>query len=160
MRIFLLLAIFISAFTHSAYAQSLNYKDFSNLPVLHEGRVKPLDSFARVHLKKWTGSDNYKDKSPSEWLAMILFDQQVAMTEPFFQIRDKGVLDQLGLEEKTDKYYALQELLPSLSNTKDQMVALLQSDPNTHTPSQQAFLKLHENTAALSNMMRSFSMFL
>jgi hypothetical protein len=38
---------------------------FARLPILHEGRIKPLDSFARLHYQAVTGQKTGYDNRPS-----------------------------------------------------------------------------------------------
>lgn len=159
-----LLLIFLS--TLSVYAeqnepkQNLSYWEFSKLPVLHQGRVKPLDSLARNYLKKWADTHYLEGKPPSAWLAMILFDPANASSQRLFYLRNESVLRQLGLKKTDQRFFSLEELLSGLDSTKDQLTELLKKDPNTLTASQQEFLSIHENAAALSNLMRSFSLYL
>ena len=51
--------------TVSSAAEAV-YHDLAEVPVLHEGRVKPLDSFARIHLLAFSG----KSKLPDGQLAI------------------------------------------------------------------------------------------
>ncbi|MFP4314462.1 MAG: cytochrome c biogenesis protein [Alphaproteobacteria bacterium] len=152
--------LFQEARADEDYVPSLNYESWSNLPVLHEGRVKPLDSFARIHVRKWHGEDHYKELGAGEILAEMLFDPQNAAQRKFFYLRNNSVKAQLGLNKNAPDYFTLEELRPALESTKDRLVALLAKDSNDLTADQKEFLAIHENAAALSNIMRSFSLFL
>lgn len=158
MRVLLaLLLLFISL---PSYAQEFSYKDFSDLPILHEGRVKPMDSFARIHIQSWSGEERFEGKNPSYWLAKILFDPQSATNTKFFLIKNKNVKEQFGLAGNEQKYYSLQEVLPGIDQTRDQLSELLAKDQNELTSDQREFLDLHENIATLAGLMRSFSLLL
>lgn len=158
MRILLTLLLLLIALP--AQAQELSYKEFGQLPVLHEGRVKPLDSFARIHIQSWSGQERFNSNAPIYWLALILFDPQVAAEQKFFLIRNQSVKDQLGLTNQEQKYFSLEELLPGLDKTRDQLAELLAKDDNTLTKDQREFLAIHENAVSLSGLMRSFSLIL
>lgn len=156
----ILLTLMLLLISLPSYAQELSYKGFSDLPVLHEGRVKPMDSFARIHIQSWADEEHLEGHSPSYWLAKILFDPQSATDTKFFLIRNTNVKEQFGLAGDDQKYYSLQDLLPGIDQTRDQLSELLTKDQNTLTADQREFLDLHENVSALSGLMRSFSLLL
>lgn len=143
-----------------AQAKNFDHSGFSSLPVLDGGRIKPMDSFARKYLKLWSGRDVLEGKHASEWLAMILFDPQSASGEKLFYLRNNQVKAQLGLAERDEDYFSLQELLPGIDATKNQLAALINQGDAELTADQRIFLNIHENVAGFSNLMRSFSMFL
>src|SRR5690606_15555015 len=90
------LALLLCLIVLSAPAQAFDYDDFKTLPVLHDGRIKPLDSFARHHLMVFSGKDRHASRPAIDWLAQTLFDPGTAAEEDIFIIRHPLVL---GLRE-------------------------------------------------------------
>lgn len=151
-----LLALFMLLTTLTpAQATALDTKTFAQIPVLYEGRVKPLDSFARLHLKKISGHE----KNANQWLAETLFDPTNAIEEKIFFIADKEVKRQMGLNPE-EKYFSYADLQPGLEKTKDQITALLQVDQNEITPQQNHLLQLHDNVLSYTELLRSLSLIL
>ena len=81
MRFMALILLFLVALPVTARAQEplalppvFDYEDFVRLPILHEGRIKPLDTFARVMLTGFYGKDSMPDISAAAWLAEMLFN--------------------------------------------------------------------------------------
>jgi ABC-type transport system involved in cytochrome c biogenesis permease subunit len=89
--------------------------DFSRLPVLEGGRVKPLDSFARNALLVIRGTQTLqvegKTMSAVEWLLDAMFRPEAADTRKIFLIDDPDVLGLLGLEQK-DRRFAYWQIEP------------------------------------------------
>ena len=84
-----LLFIFLLVVSTSAQAQNkIDLTQWSQLPVLHEGRIKPLDSFARTHLKQFSGQENFREKPARSWLADSLFLPDEAVTHSIFKIKN------------------------------------------------------------------------
>ena len=78
---------------------------FGRLPVLVNGRLKPLDTVARTSLLAMQGRQRVSTPeisqpfvhSPIEWLADVLFAPAQADTYPVFKIESPEVLDLLGI---------------------------------------------------------------
>lgn len=78
---------------------------FGRLPVLVNGRIKPLDTVARTSLLSMQGRQRVSTPeisqpfvhSPIEWLADVLFAPTKADTYPVFKIESPEVLDLLGI---------------------------------------------------------------
>ena len=91
----------------------------ARLPVLDEGRIKPLDTVAHVRLLRFNGmrrAVNLEGRriTPIEWLADCLFFPQRAKKYKTFRIDNNNVIVAMGLssEKKRDRY-AYVELAPA-----------------------------------------------
>lgn len=84
----------------AAAEPELNYTSFGLLPVLHEGRIKPLDSFARIMLREFSGRDAVRGHGAAEWLAEVLFDPVNAAETPVFEITNPAVREHFSLRQK------------------------------------------------------------
>ena len=80
---------------------------FGQVPVLVNGRIKPLDTVARTSLLTLQGRQRVSSPetgtlvhSPSEWLATVFFNPTKADEMPIIKIESPEVLSLLGLEEK------------------------------------------------------------
>lgn len=124
---------------------SLDDGAFARLPVLHDGRVKPVDSYARALLGRLHGEGNLKGITASEWLAETLFSPEAAMQRSFIPLPDPKLADVLGLapQEQKNATYSYAELAPAFDARKDIVVALLQKNNNALTGHERAFLDLY-----------------
>lgn len=139
LAVILLLFIPISAFA------SPSMDDFKTLPVLHEGRVEPLDSFARYYLKEFSGKQKTDELSASEWLVEMFFDPTMAIERPVFQLENRQI--------------SFVELSPMLAKTIPQLGMILgkkQSGEKLNN-NEGNLLALHEKALTFLQILRSFS---
>ena len=157
MRTLLLVFVVLLTIATPVNAQEkLDFTTFETLPVLHEGRLKPMSSFAQIHLKQLSGETKFGDLSASHWLAITLFDPQNAVTLPVFKISDPYLVTKFNLD-KDKKLYEFSDLKPGLEKTRPDILKLLEKPSENLNAQEQALLQLHENAATLTNLMRSFS---
>jgi ABC-type transport system involved in cytochrome c biogenesis permease subunit len=90
--------------------------EFSRLPALEGGRVKPLDSFARNSLLLIRGTQTLpvdgKTMPATEWLLDVLFRPEAADTRKVFVIDDPDVLGLLGLQQDRERRFAYWQIEP------------------------------------------------
>jgi ABC-type transport system involved in cytochrome c biogenesis permease subunit len=141
-------------------SDTLNYSIFSNIPVVHEGRLKSLESFARSKFNTISAHQLPGDKTPIALLALALFDPGKMHDAKIFYIKKPSLKRQLGLDETAADYFSLADLNAPLKATEKQALALLKTPPAQLTADQKEFLKIHDSAIALMQIMRSFSMIL
>lgn len=153
-----LLVIFCLIFSSVCQAKEmLSLEDFAGLPILHEGRIKPLDSFARLELLKFSKKESLTDKAAILWLADAIFDPSQSVNEKIFMIEDASSRHILGLEERQKPLYSYIELISGLEKTSLQLNQLLSIPPKELSASQKALLDIHENAIQYTHILRSFS---
>jgi len=153
-KLFLLLTVLLSMSLSPAHAdENINIKEWSKLPTLHEGRIKPIDSFARIHLKKFSGKDTINGLNASEWLAHVLFTPEEAAQIPLF--RFKGLQNILNLSDKQSHSYTA--VINALDKQEKLITSLLGDDPEKWTPEQQALMTLYQNVSLYSQLLRSMT---
>lgn len=153
---------FIILSDSSAQAQdtSLHMSDFRMIPVLHEGRLKPLESFARIELHKFSGRTRLGDMDASHWLAEVLFDPAQAAERPVFIIRQRELRELLLLTKTTGDLYPFSTLTQAMAPQAERLQTLLQIPPAQLESRQKALVELHHNLSAYMQLMRSFSLVL
>ncbi len=137
-----------------AETKEFSYMDFRTLPVLHQGRVKPLDSFARANLTILRGSENIDGMHATSWLAQTLFDPASAVHVPVFRVFKAH---KLGLAEKDTPYYSYAELAPALQKKIPLIKDILETDEKSWGADQQTLIDLHEASIIYTQLLRSFS---
>ena len=112
--------IFLCSMSSLAFATDkstdFNYKNFEKLPILHEGRIKPLESFARINLRQLSGKNTINHQNASSWLAETLFDPAQSVTYPVFILRNKNIKNLFELPDKRTTF-TLQELQNGLETS-------------------------------------------
>jgi len=96
---------------------SLSCKEFSKIPILHDGRVKPLDSFAKASMLFICGKTKIDDLQPIEWLSELFFDHNRSYDRKIFNITDKNIIVNIGAVINSNNKYSLNDIsLPILNN--------------------------------------------
>ncbi len=98
--------------------------EWGALPVLHGGRVKPMDSVARSTLLMLSGKQSLRvdgrEHTAMEWLLDILFKPRDARTRPVFNIDDPDVLGLMSIQQSNKRRYSFNDLEPHLSTLAEQ----------------------------------------
>ncbi len=136
------------------------FSEFGQLPVVFNGRVKPMDSVARNSLlqirqtqtldvepwKSW--HENHKIISADEWLANVMMNSQVADNWPVFRVDNPDLMTFLKLPEmnKTNcdgEHFSWNQIEPSLQafDSENERVEKIESaDRNAY---ERAVVKVH-----------------
>lgn len=133
--------------------------DFATLPVLHDGRIKPIDSFARIHLKMFSGKARPLNEAPSQTLARIIFNPYDAVRLEIFQIKNQNILSSFGLAERSSKLYSYEQLAKGLDDTRDDFITAIkkQQDGQNLNEYETAVSELHSRALYFLQLVRSFS---
>jgi len=87
---------------------------FRRVLVLEQGRVKPLDTFARNLLKLFSGRDSAPGMDAASWLARLLFSPQAAAGDSVFIVRRPELLEAMGIAGAGANRYSYAQLRPGL----------------------------------------------
>lgn len=152
---------------NSCYANSidskLDYATLSTLPVLHDGRIKPLDSFARIILKSIANKETINNKSASQWLLDLLFNPKEDYNNSIFYVNNPELNYILDIAKKPKPYYSFKELLPGIKkniNIISKLETKSADKTNEFTPAQTQLLNLYHSVLAYFDLSRTFSLLL
>jgi cytochrome c-type biogenesis protein CcsB len=127
----------------------IDTKSFGMIPVLANGRVKPLDTVARNSLLSIRGKqtlrlDDGKTLSAIEWLTEVLFDGEKADKQKIFLITHPDVLSLFGWVQSKQKYFSFEELKPHLDEIDKQGAEANKIESQLRTPFQREIYKLYQ----------------
>ena len=154
MRLFFTFVMLMIA-TPASAQEPLDMRHFKTLPLQNEGRIQPLESFAKAQLKSLSGGASIQDLSALEWLAETLFNPQAAAQRPVIDISNNAVLQQMELDKRG--LYSLTDLQARLRDTQQHVITLLQKDPESLSEDENALIALHDRAAGYGKLLRSFS---
>ncbi|MSU50503.1 MAG: cytochrome C biogenesis protein [Opitutus sp.] len=126
---------------------------FSHLPVLVNGRLKPLDTLARSSLLQLQGRQSVttpdgRKPTPIEWLLDVCFRPEIADTYQTFEIAHPDLLAvfNLKVEDGIDnKRFAYTQLFKSFAELDRQAKLANQVDAAVRTSFQRAVVQLYGN---------------
>ncbi len=147
-KIFLLFLCFFLYATPAKSAKTMDLSAWNSLPVLHEGRMKPLDSFARLYLKTFLDKNKIDNLNAQEWLAETIFTPDIAVNRAVHFSRYKNL---------KGAYYNYQELGGIIFEEQEAIKKLIKIPINQQTAEQQELVRLHENFILHSQLLRSMT---
>lgn len=136
----LIVLIFISVYiTTNKYNK---HENFSKIPILNEGRVKPLESFAKTNFSSvFTKKKNY-----SNYIAKILFSFETFSDENLFYIKNFDVLLNMNINKKKNNLYSFNEIISGIFKNIDLIQSLTKKNITELNNNQKEIIKIY-NTA-------------
>lgn len=151
----MLMVNFIASFALAADEKKLDERFFSQIPVLHEGRIKPMESFARAELKNL--SDN--EAQATQWLMEAIFNPAMAETRHVIKIRNPDVLNLLEIEKREGMLFSYQEISQALAQRQDVMASIMKAPEENWTQAQGDVILLQNKIFAFSDILSSLTLF-
>lgn len=156
MKAIITLFIFV-LFTSSSFGK-FDYVEFGKIPILHEGRIKPLDTFARVNLLMFYEKSSIKKISAIEWLAELLFDSDTSYRRKVFRIRNKDVTKALNIEHNPEHLFSFYEISTAMKPILSTVNEIIEKDPKLRTAAQNQLVDLYSKVMAYFELGRSLSL--
>jgi ABC-type transport system involved in cytochrome c biogenesis permease subunit len=133
-----------------------------SLPVMHEGRIKPLDTVARntVQLlsnrtsvrmpaeEEATAGDPGGSVTATQWLLALMAGSEWPARAPVFRIDAKEVVDLFDLPRRPGHRYAYAELEPKRADVRRQIETLRDMPREERSFGQQKLLELEQKLSA------------
>jgi ABC-type transport system involved in cytochrome c biogenesis permease subunit len=136
-----------SALPRKAPADAADWRTAGTLPVMHEGRIKPLDSVARTTLQMLSGRTSVTMPeegsgprgrvSATQWLLGVMAGSEWVSRAPVFRIDAFEVLDLFDLTRRKGHRYAVAELKPEGREALREQIAAAREVP----PEQRTFVQ-------------------
>lgn len=140
----------------------------AQIPVQHEGRIKPLDTVAKNVLQVISepvfnsipyvkDADKVK-RSPTEWLVGVMADQEWTEKAPVFRIYSEEVQTVFGLKPSSDSRYAYSELLPNMEKFRAKIAELRNKNSDELTQVEQKFASLNQKISLYNLLTVAYRM--
>ena len=140
----------------------------AQIPVQHEGRIKPLDTVAKNVLQVISEpvfnsipyvKDAEKVKhTPTEWLLGVMADQEWTEKAPVFRIYSEEVQTVFGLKPSSDSRFAYTELLPKMEDFRAKIKELSKKKSEELTQVEQKFASLNQKLSLYNLLTVSYRM--
>ncbi len=135
---------------------------FGKLPVLSNGRIKPLDTVARSSLLQLQGKQSVKladgtRLTPEAWLLDVFFRPDKADTYPIFAIHNPELLSLVhkGSENESSQYLCFKDFIPYLQSIEDQAKLAGPIEEKQRTAFQRAVIQLTEDLMLYERLERT-----
>ena len=148
--------LLIILFLSSIYAD-----DFSSLdvfPIQEEGRVKPLDTFAKNQLLRFYGKRSTgTELSPIDWLFGIATDNENSTEIPVFNIRNSEVAHTIGLAWDSNHKYTISEVSNGIESQLDIFKGIYSKDEENLSLVEKQLAEIYMNVAMYKSLESSLS---
>lgn len=143
---------------------SFDVNAFGRLPVLVNGRLKPLDTVARSSLLQLQGRQTVttpdgRRLQPAEWLLDVAFRPNLADAYQHFEIVNPDVLAIFELraaDGQGEKRFSLKQLQPKIAELQRQTRLADQVESAVRTPFQRAVIQLYGNLVHYQRLRHAF----
>ena len=143
-------------------AGDFDYVKFGKIPVLADGRLKPLDTVGRNALVILRGRqtvrlENGTTLSATHWLADVMFHASEASQYPVFAINNPEVLGLFGWEQGDRKYFSYAELEPFFQKIDEQGQQAEEIESAQRSPYQTAIYNLRNALIVYQRLQHGLS---
>ena len=127
--------------------QSLSAFEIGDIPLQDEGRIKPLDTFARNHLLAFYGKRSIKelDMGATDWIINLILDPENGRDQKIFNIRNPEVASSLFLDWTNEHKYSFNQITPGLSEQSSMLEMIDQKDASDRTVYEKQLYEISRN---------------
>jgi len=126
-------------------AQDSGQVQFKSVLILENGRIKPLDTFARNLLKQFSGRSTFSGQEASVWLARVLFTPGQTLHDRVFLINHSDVPTALGIAGQGRQRYSFLQVEPGLAKLRQLAMQVAQLDERSRSAVDNETWRLYVN---------------
>lgn len=143
-------------------AYAVNVDAMKALPIQHDGRVKPFDSFARHVLRVLSGKDELAERSAVDQVVRIMFQTEDAIEQRIVLLDHPQLRAMFELPKRSDKLYSYREISHALSaqSTVLPEILLKQQQQLPMGPVEHALVDIYEKYSLFTDILGSMSVLL
>ncbi len=135
---------------------------FGRLPVVYEGRVKPLDTVARNSLRALSNREEMRnadgDKEPAiKWLLDVISGSDAVRDQSVFRIDHPQMLEKLKLSKRKYHLYSINDIAENVSELAKDAALAREKPSDNHTPYDTAVLGLERKIGEFDLLSTAFS---
>jgi len=130
---------------------------FKEIPVLDNGRLKPLDTFARNLLTQFSGQDHYGQQEASVWLAALFFNPDMTTDNKIFLVNNPDIPVALGITPQQDRRYTPRQLLQKYLLLEKLQQAAINIPEKERSLAENEIIRVFDNINLYADLAHSFS---
>ncbi|MAV64673.1 MAG: hypothetical protein CMG00_05735 [Candidatus Marinimicrobia bacterium] len=150
---FIAISFFIFSFVNASHLT------FAEIPIQEDGRIKPLESFAKNQLLRFYGKSSISkmNLSAMDWLFGVLTNDQKIIELPIFNIRNPEVADALGLERANKHKYSYSAIQESIRLNLQLFDDISKKPEEQYSLVEKQLVEVYTNVILFSELKSSFS---
>ena len=156
-------AFVVSPLFQRSEAVGFRLPEFGRLPVLLDGRIKPLDTVARnslliIHGRQTVRVEDGRTISAIEWLSEVLMQPKIANHRRVFTVRNPEILSALGRTAEQIRYFSFSELLPHLGEIEHRAALARNIEAQLRSSFQREIIELYDRVSLYFRLENSLQM--
>ena len=132
----------------------LDIAAWQRVPVLHNGRVMPMDSYARQTLLAFSGKSTFNRQSAAYWMARVFFTPESTRNDEIFLVNNPEVIEALGLPAEGRRRYSYSALEASMVELTRLARGAFHLDAKERSPVEAEIIRLYSNLNQFSALMQ------
>lgn len=158
-RAFLTLIICFLCFSVDVNASSndLELSSFKSIPILHQGRIQPIDTVARFYFDQFSNGQKIQNQSYIKWFSNTVFNPENSIDQNIFYINHPEFF---SLEKRKNKLYNYLELTTVINKKQSAIQQILEKTNEGINEQEQALITLYENYILYTQLLRSLTLFI
>ena len=129
---------------------------FKEIPIQTDGRIKPLDTYARNQLLN-IYSKRSIEITATEWIIELLTNQSVVFEREIFKIHNSEVVHALGLPPNKKHVYSYNSISDALKNNEQLINEILSKPEDSYTLVEKQIVNLYLNHLRIFDLAHSLS---
>ena len=142
--------------------KGLNAKDLSekNIPIQEQGRIKPLDTYARNQALAFYGKRKIKHEEISaiDWMIDLFIHPEKGLEQKIFNIRSPDIVNALDLEWTNNFHkYSYSEIFPGIQNQLPLISSIFDKKEEDRDLFENQLVELYQNIMKYRQIASSLS---
>ncbi|MFH0909301.1 MAG: cytochrome c biogenesis protein CcsA [bacterium] len=125
---------------------------WQHIPVLQNGRVMPIDTYARNVLLGFSGRSTFNRQPASRWLARVLFAPETTRDDVIFLVNNPEVVEALGLSATGRGRYSYAQLESELAELTRLARAAFHLEEEARSPVENEVMRLYSNLSLYNRL--------
>jgi ABC-type transport system involved in cytochrome c biogenesis permease subunit len=136
---------------------SIRLNEFGKVAILDEGRVKPVETYARTVLLQFSGKRTFNKKPATNWLAKLLFTPWATAEDKVFLINSPEIPQAINITPDPHRRYSFAQLENGLMKFRELAIAADAIDQKERSVVEQEILRVYNNLSLYLKLRNSFS---
>ncbi len=134
----------------------MNLDSIKSIPILENGRVKPLDTYAKNILLQFSGRDSINRRPASEWLAKLLWEPEKTFDDKVLLINNPEIPLALGVLPDPHRRYSFSQLEKGFHKLEELAKASAQIEDKQRSIVEKELMRVYENVYLYLDLSHSF----
>ena len=126
------------------------------LLTIEDGRRKPLDSYARNTLLRYSGRERYAGQSAIDWLSRVLMVPQDTYRDEVFLVDHPEVLEAIGVPSRGRGRYSFEELRSGATELEELASLATELAAEERSLVQRELIRIWNNLVEFSGLLAAF----